>query len=506
MLIILVTAKIMSKSIGKQAIQGWLCPALTPVTGNCDFKALRQQLDRINEILEQSSVLALARDFSLQALSQDARPQDIRKCIEIGERNLRCEILRHKMGMPPFRDYSVRLAGDEVLSDFCKLRDIRGVRNTSKSLLDRASKFFSEEQLREMFQVLAETACSWEHYGDIGLNAPVDSSFCLVDSTCLEANIHYPIDWVLLRDVSRTLLKAIKLIREKGGLLNRMPQDPRQLAARMNNLCQEMTQSQRCTDGRKLRKKVLRKMKALLRQIGKHAQTHRALLGSRQKQTPWSPKQVTNILARMDEALGQLPEVIHQAHERMIGGRKIKSQEKILSIHDLNLHSMVRKKAGKEIEFGNGFFLAENFEGFLLDYKLYKEYPPADGEQLLESLNRQEQYNTGDKLLMVAGDRQFDTRKVSRALEKAGIQDMNCPRNPARLKERSGDPMYQMAQKRRSGTEARIAILKNNGGRRWRAKGYTHRNLAVSFAALTHNLKWLALLGLAEAAAVKQAA
>ena len=216
----------------------------------------------------------MAREFALQGLGENARPQDIRKRIEIGERNLRCEILRHKLGMPSFRHYSVRLACDEVLSSFCKLRDIRGVRNTSKSVLDRASKFFTHEQLREMFQLLTEVACSWEHYEEIGLNAPVDSSFCLVDSTCLEAYIHYPVDWVLLRDVSRTLLKAIKLIREKGGLLNRMPQGPGELAAKMNKLCQEMTLSNRRADSGKLRKKVLRKMKTLLRQIGKHAQRH----------------------------------------------------------------------------------------------------------------------------------------------------------------------------------------------------------------------------------------
>ena len=266
-----------------------------------------------------------------------------------------------------------------------------------------------------------------------------------------------------------------------------------------------MTLSHRCVDGKKLRKKVLRKMKTLLWKIGKHAQVHRDLLESRQKQTEWSPRQVTNILDRIDKALEQLPEVIHQAHERIIGGRKIKSKEKILSTHDPDLHTIVRNKAGKQIEFGNGLFLAENFKGFLLDYKLYQEHPPADGEQLLESLKRQEQYNIAEKLKMAVGDRQFDTRKVSKALKEYGIQDMNCPRNPTRLRERSADPVFQMAQKRRSGTEARIAIFKNNGGRRWRAKGFTNRNIAVSFAALTHNLRWLARWQIAEAS-IEQAA
>jgi hypothetical protein len=42
-----------------------------------------------------------------------------------------------------------------------------------------------------------------------------------MDTTCLKANIHHPVDWLLLRDGTRTLIKAIKLIR-KHGLKHRM--------------------------------------------------------------------------------------------------------------------------------------------------------------------------------------------------------------------------------------------------------------------------------------------
>jgi hypothetical protein len=30
------------------------------------------------------------------------------------------------------------------------------------------------------------------------------------------ANIHYPVDWVLLRDATQTLMKAVSLIRAKA--------------------------------------------------------------------------------------------------------------------------------------------------------------------------------------------------------------------------------------------------------------------------------------------------
>lgn len=90
---------------------------------------------------------------------------------------------------------------------------------------------------------------------------PVDATVCLMDSTCLEADIHFPVDWMLLKDVALTLLKAVGLIR-KEGLLCRMPGGPEELGTQMNRLCIEMTHSGRKKDGKKLREKNPRRMKS----------------------------------------------------------------------------------------------------------------------------------------------------------------------------------------------------------------------------------------------------
>ena len=41
-------------------------------------------------------------------------------------------------------------------------------------------------------------------HGDVplGLERAEDLSVCLIDSTCLEANTHFPVDWVFLKDVA----------------------------------------------------------------------------------------------------------------------------------------------------------------------------------------------------------------------------------------------------------------------------------------------------------------
>jgi replicative DNA helicase len=97
-----------------------------------------------------------------------------------------------------------------------------------------------------------------------------------LDSTCVKANMHFPVDWVLLRDGVRTLMKATALIR-RHGLKSRMD-DPAEFLKRMNRLSIEMTQSRRSKDAKRLRKKCLRKMKKLVHVITEHAQRHRELL------------------------------------------------------------------------------------------------------------------------------------------------------------------------------------------------------------------------------------
>jgi hypothetical protein len=52
---------------------------------------------------------------------------------------------------------------------------------------------------------------------DLALSEPINFQNIYFDSTCLKAPIHYPVDWVLLRNATRTLMKATVLIRDFMG-------------------------------------------------------------------------------------------------------------------------------------------------------------------------------------------------------------------------------------------------------------------------------------------------
>jgi hypothetical protein len=258
---------------------------------NKDFAAFRDQLERVNGLLESSLLEDMAMDFAGEG-QEGASAQRLSRRREFALKALRVETLRMLLGNPSFREFSKTVAASELLADFCGVLRVDGIRGISKSALERVSKFFQDKDVRWMHQVLIEMSGAKDRAQELGLESPAQTDVCLVDTTCLEANIHFPVDWVLLRDVTRTPLKATKLIR-KAGLLCRMPCEPEQLARQMNNLCIEMPHTRRKQDGRKARKRVLRKMKPLLRIIAEHARRHRDRLESDYARTGYSRAQAS---------------------------------------------------------------------------------------------------------------------------------------------------------------------------------------------------------------------
>jgi hypothetical protein len=320
----------------------------------------------------------------------------------------------------------------------------------------------------------------------------------------VQANVHFPVDWVLLRDAARTLIKAVILIR-RHGLKHRMP-EPSAFMRRMNRLAIEMTHARRTTDSRKARKRALRGMKTLMGIIARHARRYHRLLEERWAETDWSEGQAAQVLRRIAGVLEKLPAAIKQAHERIIGERQVPNGKKRLSLYEDDLHVIVRGKAGAEVEFGNTLLLTEQSDGLIVDFEFLREQAPAESKLLPRSLARLEKL-TGKTPLALATDRGFDSAANRQLLEEKEIINGICPKAPAELKARLGDEIFHGLQQRRAQTEGRIGIFKHKllGGL-LRAKGYAHRAMAIHWAVLAHNLWVLARLPQAPAQAPPMAA
>jgi hypothetical protein len=482
-----------------------LCPALPQVIGNKDYTDFEIQLERIDGLLRGSGVEALFVRLSLDALRAEDREAGVEltdahiaRHQEQSRLALRCEVLRELLMRPAYRVMSRRLAESALCRRFCGIGEIDRVRVPGKSRLQTYSTWLAPEAMRAVLDELLRSAGSEPGAARMGLEARIELNLVLLDSTCLKANIHFPTDWVLLRDAVRTLMKATVLIRGRG-ICARM-ESPGSFLARMNKCCMAMAAAGRSPGSRKKKKAHLRQIKALAKTIAAHARRHRAALDERWAQTGWSRGQAQQILRRIDGILGQLPAAIKQAHERIIGERPVASADKILSLYEKDLHVIVRGKAGAEVEFGNTLLLGENLDGIIVDHALLRDTSPGDTRLLGESLARIEALRIGP-VQGISTDRGFASRANSRLLEEKGIFDATCPRDPAELTRRHrDDALFAACQRRRAQTEARVGILKNNflSGQP-RARGYGRRAAAVDWAVLAHNLRVIARLPQAKA-------
>ena len=178
-----------------------------------------------------------------------------------------------------------------------------------------------------------------------------------------------------------------------------------------------------------------------------------------------------------------------KAHERLIGERKVKRAEKILSLDDGDLHVIVRGKAGAEVEFGNTLLLVEQAQGLVVDWHRYQERAPADSRQLAGSLERLAAHLGAGVIRALGGDRGFDSAQNRELLHAKDLCNGWCPRGVAELQRRRHGARLGQLPRRRAQTEGRIAILTNDFlGQPLRAKGYEHRALAVVWSVLAHNL------------------
>jgi hypothetical protein len=468
-----------------------LRPRLPTVVGNVDYLELRRRLEQINQLLEQSGLERRFLECCLERWSKgDTRKPSAREQTKYQERSrraLRCNLLRTLL-KEDFRGFSVQLAGNPLYQWFCGVGAMDVVRVPSKSELQRFAQWLPGEEMRAMCDALLRTGV--EQPVRVGLEAPLDLETCFVDSTALKANIHFPTDWVLLRDAVRTLMKATALIRG-AGLARRM-EPPESFLTRMNRLSIEMSQQARRAGSKKGRKRVLRAMKKLVKVVQAHARRHREALDKEWESTQWTRKQAEQVLRRIDGVLEQLPRAVKQAHERIIGERKVENAEKILSLYEGDVRVIVRGKAGAEVEFGNTLVLAESRQGVIVDYHLYRETAPSDSQALFPSLVRQCE-GTGRSVDVVVADRGFASKGNSRTLGETGVYDATCPRDPAQLSAKMKEEKFAELQRRRAQTEARIAILKGVFlGQPPRAKGFAHREVAVAWSVLTHNLWVLA--------------
>ena len=464
--------------------QGELSYELPEISNHKDYSNYRLLIERIDEIIKISGLdLSFAREQLDKVNTRLSGPQS--KSIVVhaikAYRCTLCKILLKKS----YRDLSIMLADSSLLQRFCTIARIDGqLQIPTKSTLQRYAEMFDESFLHTQVDRLNRLAA--EKGNALELQDPFTTDDVYIDATCMKADIHFPVDWVLMKDCMMTILKGIIVIR-KHGLKYRIKK-PETFMSEINAICMSMTSIGRKPGSRKERKTIFRKLKKISLIIKQHGINYaQRLREERESKTDLSEAEAACILRRLDKMINLLPKAIEQANSRIISNKMIKNEDKILSAYHDNVNIIKRGKAGGQFEYGNPLFIAEQKDGIILDWKLY-ETDVKEPQSTKESIKRLTE-DLDYEVKSLTGDRGCQSEANDKLLRKKNITSGLCPRDPAQFIEKMAEPSFRERQKRRAQTEARIGILKNSilDGTLYE-RSIENKQKKVAWAVLTHNL------------------
>lgn len=486
--------KIPMKTVENIAYQQRLVNPLPEVSNNKDYTIYRMTLERMDEILTKSGAdLDYAAAYLELKQQQSAKEFSGRRKARITEEGViifRCNLAQIMTGYS-VRELSINLVDSLLLQRFCRLSALDGViLSPSKTTLNRWIRSVSKMQVDSIIQNLLKAASSPDNLLELKDRLDFDDIF--VDSTCMKAGIHFPVDWVLLKDCAYTILQAILVIRKHG--LHYRIKSPKQLMSELNAFCMSMSSATKKRGNAKKTKKVFRQFRKMVNNIKEHGERYATLLTvSGLEKTDLSKNEIAYILSRLNKMIALIPAAIKQASSRILKGEYYKNEDKILSAYHSDINVIKRGKAGGIVEFGNTLFIAEQNDGLIVDWALYRRNI-KDPQATHESIKRMtEDFELDIKTF--TSDRGCQSKRNDKLLEKKDIYSGLCPRNPHEYNEKLKDKKFKRLQKRRSQTEGRIGILKNtilNGSLYERE--FEGKDLKISWAILYHNLWVLARL------------
>ena len=458
-----------------------LRPPVSTIYGPADYRDFRKQLEAIDTLLDTTGM-------EDRLIANKITKKSTQYQIEYIHMELRVIILLN-LTNESYRKLAFQLADSYLYRWFIGINEFSQLKPPSKSSIQRAEHKWDKEEISEIILHLNRKIFDPGKSEEILYSdSPLDYSKVYADSTCIKANIHHPVDWLLFRDAVKTIIGGIKLIRSQG-ILNRM-KEPDDFVRKVNKLTIEMTHASRNRNGARLQKKILRRMKKLLKKVEKHGYRYYSLLKQKWEITEWSKKQADQVLQRISNILEQIPSIVDIAHRRIIGGKKVPNSEKILSLYEKNVHVIKRGKFDANVEFGNGFYLAEQEDGLIVDWDFFSVKPLSD-TKILQKTTLRIKENYSQESFSIATDRGFNSKTNDKFLDKENIFNATCPRDPKTLKIKMADEKFREAQKRRAQTEARIGIFKNKFiGNKILRKGIDNRGTKIIWSILIHNL-WI---------------
>lgn len=284
-----------------------------------------------------------------------------------------------------------------------------------------------------------------------------------IDTTVVEANVHYPTDSSLLADGLRVLTRTMSRIEQAAGGTGEKLRDRMRSVGRM---VMRIGRSVRSEQGAKRRRKLYGKLLEIGGRVVAQARRFAAQVqqGVQQSIPPLGDVRLEGLRKQIEEMVERVEQVRRQTKQRVLGG-DTHAPDKLLSVFEPTTEVIRKGKAGKPNEFGKLVKVQEAENQIVTDYEVY-EKRPDDRALLIEAVEEHER-RLGRTPRLVAADAGFSSAANERALEKMGVSRVSIPnyatRDPAR-RGRQKQRWFKRGQKWRTGVEGRISVLKRRHG------------------------------------------
>jgi len=311
-----------------------------------------------------------------------------------------------------------------------------------------------------------------------------------LDATCVQTTIHHPTDSGLLVDsvrvLSRVVQRAKVLLSDQGKRVAQMCRS-RVRTARLVAQTLHRQLRRKGEDKEAEQKQLYQKLVDTAEQMVRQATRVVAALGQQSEQ------QARRLRTEAQAVLPLVRQVIAQTRSRVLEGKKVPSEQKVLSLFEPHTRAIPRHKGGALVEFGRHVILDEVEGGIVTRYQIL-EHPNEHGQAIEAVAHHVALFDHPPGT--VAGDRGVHSPETEAILKEAGVKRVAIPASGKLSEERNAlehTRPWRRGYRWRAGIEGRIASLRRDyGWRMCRYHGQDGMERWLGLGVIASNLRHLA--------------
>lgn len=395
---------------------------------------------------------------------------------------LRLLILKH------FKNWRLRDTVEEVKYNFAyrKFTRLYFEKVPHYSILSRYENLIPESTIRKINEQIVKVA----------KEKGVSKGFKFrVDTTVVEANIHYPTDSSLLHDGIRVINRIIQRAKEAGLVVGKITRNTTRQAKR--RLLEIVKYAHKRTEEKhELIKQSYRRLISLTKHVVKNAVNLKNNIAGQisNKISIETEALIHHLIEKIDRFVPRIRTVIHQATQRVLRDRTVSSQEKIISLFQPKSYVIRKGKIRHPVEFGQVVKIQEADGKIITDYEVLSSNA-GDRALLMPSIQRHKEI-FGRPPRLVATDRGFYSEELEEKVGKAGVSKVVMPKIGNKNAERTKHERqrwFRQGLRFRAGSEGSISVLKRGQGMdRCLNKRENGFGSWIGWRIITRNLKMVA--------------